>query len=73
MANFYKKFIGLIPVESVLVGDVVAHDGVVATVELPGGGVVLARGEATVGQRVFVRAGAIDGLAPSLPYFEVEE
>lgn len=73
MANFYRKFLELIPTESVQVGEVVAHDGVVATVQLPGGGIVLARGDATVGQRVFVRAGAIDGLAPSLPYFEVEE
>jgi len=73
MANVYKRFLGLIPKDAVQVGEVVSHDGAIATVQLPGGGVELARGEATVGQRVFIRAGAIDGQAPALPYFEVEE
>lgn len=73
MANVYKRFLDLIPKDAVQVGEVVSHDGSIATVQLPGGGVELARGEATVGQRVFIRAGAIDGQAPALPYFEVEE
>lgn len=48
------------------VGDVtVVADGT-ATVELiGGGGVVHARGAATVGQRVYVRGGVIEGAAPS--------
>ena len=46
-------------------------DGV-ATVTLPGGGVIQARGTATVGQRVFVCNGAIEGPAPALTYVEGE-
>ena len=34
---------------------------------LPGGGLIRARGEATVGETVFVRDDVIEGVAPSLP------
>ena len=40
--------------------------GGVATIEVPGGGYAQARGDATVGQRVYFRDGAIEGLAPTL-------
>ena len=46
--------------------------GGVATITLPGGGVLQARGEATAGQRVFVRDGVIEGEAPTLTYVEGE-
>lgn len=39
----------------------------VALVVLPGGGLIRARGEAIVGQNVFVRDEVIEGVAPSLP------
>ena len=54
------------------VGHVVAASGGLTTVMLPGGGVIQARGVATVGQRVFVLDGAIDGPAPTLDYVEGE-
>ena len=38
-----------------------------ALVVLPGGGLIRARGEATVGETVFVRDDVIEGVAPSLP------
>jgi len=44
----------------------------VATITLPGGGKLQARGEATQGQRVFVRDGAIEGPAPELTYTDGE-
>ena len=47
-------------------GEVKAVDAGVATIMLPGGGVIQARGQATVGQRVFVRDGVIEGPAPDL-------
>jgi len=52
---------------------VLSISGEVAAVELPGGGRLQARGQATVGQRVFVRDGVIEGAAPDLPVvlFEV--
>lgn len=43
-----------------------AIDPEVLTVQLPGGGVVRARGSADAGQRVFVRDGVVQAIAPSL-------
>lgn len=56
------------------VADVAAvnGDGTV-TVTLPGGGVLRVRGTASVGDRVFVKDGKIDGEAPELPFVAIEE
>ncbi|WOI47686.1 hypothetical protein [Acidovorax sp. BLS4] len=70
--NPYRAFLALIPADRLLVGDVVAAAGGVATVQLPGGGLLQARGEATAGQRVFVQGGVIQGTAPTLAYAEGE-
>ena len=67
MSNPYKALLGLLPQRPLHVGAVQSVDAGVAIVELPGGGVIRARGDATVGQRVFVRDGAIEGPAPTLP------
>jgi len=67
MSNLYREFQRLFPAAPLQVGTVSAVIGGVATVELPGGGTLQARGEATVGQRFFVRDGAIEGAAPVLP------
>ncbi len=72
MPNAYREFLALMPDQPLEVGDVTAIAGGVATVTLPGGGVIQARGEATVGQRVFVRAGVIEGVAPILTYVSAE-
>lgn len=72
MRNLYREFLALVPQRLLDVGDVVAADGGMATVMLPGGGVIQARGVALVGQRVFVRDGAIDGPAPTLDYVDGE-
>jgi hypothetical protein len=65
--NLFKVFKSLIPEPPLQVGDVIAFDDGTALVELPGGGVVQARGEAIIGERVFVRDGVIEGPAPTLP------
>jgi len=44
----------------------------VVTVQLPGGGLIKARGTSTVGARVFVRDDVIEGAAPSLPVEIIE-
>jgi len=49
------------------VGRVVACEGGTATIELPGGGVLRALGEASVGRQVYVQDGVIQGPAPDLP------
>ena len=53
-------------------GTVVAVSGNLATLELPGGAVIKARGEATIGQAVFEEGGLIIGPAPSLPVINIE-
>ena len=47
-------------------GTVIDVGSGVVTVALPGGGRIKARGFAAIGQKVFVRDDAIEGIAPSL-------
>ena len=54
------------------VGQVVAVDGNIITLELPGGGQIKARGAGTIGQHVFERGGQILGEAPALPIDIIE-
>lgn len=72
MRNIYREFLDLMPGGVLDVGDVVAVGTGVATVQLPGGGLLQARGQATVGQRVFVMDGVVQGPAPTLSYVEGE-
>ena len=67
MHNLYEQFRQLIPDPPLLAGTVVGVGSGVVTVALPGGGLIRARGNATVGQTVFVRDEVIEGIAPSLP------
>lgn len=71
MSNIYRQFLDLLPKRPLQVGTVAAAASAgVATITLPGGGTIQARGDAAVGQRVFVRDGAIEGPAPMLDYVE---
>ena len=70
--NLYRAFRELVPDAPLVVGDVVQTAPGSVVVQLPDGGVVSARGSATVGQRVFVRDGLIEGLAPALPVEVIE-
>jgi len=72
LSNAFTAFRRLIPNAPLEVGNVVAVAGDVATIELPGGGRVNARGVATIGDRVFVRDGVIEGAAPTLSYIAAE-
>lgn len=65
--NPYKLLRELLPEAPLLVGTVTVVGDGVATVTLPGGGTLQARGVAVVNQRVFVRDGLIEGDAPVLP------
>lgn len=71
MSNLYAQFKKLIPTAPLLVGTVASVYTGGATVTLQGGGTMRVRGAATVGQRVFVRDGAIEGPAPNLPLVEI--
>ena len=70
MSNLYRKFKALIPDAPLLVGTVTATTPL--RIELPDGTQIPARGEATLGERVFVRDGAIEGPAPTLPVEIIE-
>ena len=72
MSNIYRQFLDLIPARPLEVGEVISISSGVATIELPGGGIIQARGQATVSQRVFVRDGIIEGTAPTLTYVDGE-
>jgi hypothetical protein len=64
--NLYEQFRQLIPDSPLQTGTVTAVSAGSVTVALPGGGLVKARGQASVGQRVFVRDNTIEGIAPNL-------
>ena len=72
MPNLYKQFMDLQSPKPLLVDTVAFVINGVVTINLPGGGLLQARGPAQAGQRVFVRDGAIEGEAPSLTYTEGE-
>ena len=66
LLNPYRALLNLLPDQPVLVGTVTAVSGGEAWVTLLGGGVQVVRGEATVGQMVYIRDGLVEGEAPSL-------
>jgi hypothetical protein len=66
MHNVFEKFRQLLPDPPLQVGMVTEVGSGVVTVELPGGGVTRARGSAAVGEKVFVRDGVVEAIAPSL-------
>ena len=72
MTNIYRQFLDLMPARPLQVGAVTAVSGDTCTVELPGGGLLQARGAATVDTQVWVRDGAIEGEAPELPLVVIE-
>lgn len=69
MPNLYQQLRDLLAPGRVQIGEVVAYADGVATVALAGAGQVRARGQATVGAKVFVQDGVIQGPAPTLPVF----
>lgn len=66
MHNVYEQFRQLLPDPPLQAGTVSEVGSGVVTVQLPGGGLVRARGSAELGQKVFVRDGMIEAIAPSL-------
>ena len=67
MSNLYIQHKELLAPGRVQLGEVTAYADGMATVDLPGGGQLRARGQASVGTKVFVQAGVIQGPAPDLP------
>lgn len=69
--NPWKALEGLLAGPPQQAGVVQSIDGNVATIELPGGGLLTAIGPAVVGQTVFVRGGVIEGDAAGIVSIEV--
>lgn len=70
--NLFRKLLDLLPDPALQVGQVVSISGGVATIQLPGGGTLKARGTAAVSDTVFVRGGVIEGAAPSLTVVAID-
>jgi hypothetical protein len=67
MRNLFAEFKALLAPGVLQVGNVTLYADGIATIQLPGGGTLRARGEANIGDRVFVRDGVIEGPAAELP------
>lgn len=72
MSNPYRRFLDLLPARPVQIGVVSDIVSGTATVDLIDGNSVQARGNASIGDRVFVRDGLIEGTAPDLPLEVIE-
>lgn len=70
--NSYAAFIALLPKYPRQVATIVAIEGEVARLVLPGGGLLTALGSGEVGDQVFVRDGVIEAKAPDMPFVQVE-
>ena len=66
MHNVYEQFLQLLPDAPLQVGVVTEVGAGVVTVQLPGGGMTRVRGSAALGQKVFVRDGVLEAIAPDL-------
>ena len=71
--NLYRQLRELLPEPALTVATVAAtHTDGTVTLTYPGGAQQRVRGEGTVGQNVFVRAGQVEGQAPNLDSVTIE-
>lgn len=66
MSNLYKRLLSILPAEPRDKGQVIAVHTDGATVELVTGARIRVRGDAQVGDHVFIRGAQIEGPAPNL-------
>lgn len=70
-ANVWTAFNSLMPRDPLLVGTIASTDGNVSVITLLDGGVVSVRGTGTVGSKVYIRSGRIEGSAPTMTQNEI--
>ncbi|MBO7410956.1 MAG: hypothetical protein J6T92_03445 [Ottowia sp.] len=70
--NLFRAFERLLPRRPLEIGTVRGRNASGLLVELPSGNTLRVRGEATTGQRIFIRDGAAEGPAPTLPVTYIE-
>ncbi|MCC4116340.1 hypothetical protein LLG90_13350 [Aromatoleum toluclasticum] len=64
--NPYKRLVALLPGAPLLTGQVIAVHADGVTIQLSDSAQLRVRGEAAVGDHVYVRGGVIEGPAPAL-------
>jgi len=65
--NLWAQFKTLFPAAPLLVGEVVVSQDGISQIRLPGGAIVVVRGEGVpVGAMAFMRDGVLEGPAPAL-------
>ena len=72
MNNLFAQWRDLFAAGPLQVGEVTDYDNGIATIQLPGGGILRAKGDTTVGATVFMQDGVILGPAASLPIDNAE-
>ncbi|MBF5006351.1 hypothetical protein [Diaphorobacter caeni] len=72
MSNFYTALRKILAPGVQQVGTVSAYEDGTATVDLPGGGQLRAKGQTQVGAKVFTQDSKIVGPAPDLPLYVTE-
>ena len=70
--NLYKRLRSLIPGARLQVGTVTLVDADRRTIQLPDGSTLQARGNAVLGDAVYVRDGVIEGPAPELTVVDIQ-
>lgn len=71
--NLYRQLRELLPEPALTVATVTAtHTDGTVTVSYPGGSQQRVRGTGSVGAKVFVRAGQVEGDAPNLPNLVID-
>jgi len=70
--NLAYQLRALMPQRPLVIGTVQRIVSNIATVQLPDGTSLQARGSATIGMKVYVRDGAIEGEAPDLPLYAAD-
>ena len=70
--NPHKRWLNLIPHTRLDAGQVIEVTADGATIQLPTGEQVRVRGQASVGEQVYIRGGVIEGPAPGLTGIDQE-
>lgn len=70
-ANIWTTFTSLLPRDPLLVSTIASTDGATSVITLLDGGVVSVRGTGTAGDKVYIRAGRIEGAAPAMIQNEI--
>ena len=71
--NVWSRFLSLLPYDPLLVGEIITDNGDgTVTVEHNDGGIQRVLGAGTVGGKVYVRSGRVEGEAPALTSYDIE-